>query len=291
VLRARSGDKRYALKRSLREHPSATESVRRDEHYLRLFNGECGVLDVVHAFWDSAKRRCVLLPLADATLAQRPPTNSVAYLEMARQLMISIAYIHERGVVHMDLKPQNMLLFIPEATEAKRQYREEVRLADFGSSLPFYAVLDPAKMYECTRAYRAPELLVLGPKRSEPSMDLWALGVLFWELIPGLFGVHPLRGAQNAVEQAVLVVALVGCTRAACEAWGIPGAPDAPAFATRPPRLVRRFARALLAPTPHERDLRKCDKPEDDEGSGSSTGDVIDEGDEGSAPPRSFAII
>ena len=45
--------------------------------------------------------------------------------DLARELLSAVAYMHERGVAHRDLKPQNLLLVSKEDNSA-------VKVADFG---------------------------------------------------------------------------------------------------------------------------------------------------------------
>ena len=233
-----------ALKRSLRPQPCWTESVLRDEHFLRRLAGHGGVLRVEGAFWDSAQQRCLLLPLATADLHHERPADARTFRRVLGQLMRAFRHIHCSGVVHLDVKPQNILVFQP---------NWRARVADFGSSSHRGHVLDDDKLYECTRPFRAPELMVAGVKRAQPSMDLWSLGVLAWDICPGE-ELHPLSGAGNSAEQMVLVVALVGCTGGG--AWGLPCLESVPPY---PARLIapelRCVVTSLLRAAPQERRL------------------------------------
>ena len=69
---------------------------------------------------------------------------------------------------------------------------------------------------------------------------------------------HPLEGAQNSVEQLVLIVALVGCCSASAAAWGLPGLPAASSLAldTVVPATLGRVVCSLLQALPERRSLR-----------------------------------
>lgn len=79
---------------------------------------------------------------------------------------------HLGGVIHRDIKPENLLL----------QKDGRVRIMDFGVALSVDSPrLTAAGQTMGTPAYFAPELLHSKP--STPSSDLFALGVMFYELV------------------------------------------------------------------------------------------------------------
>jgi hypothetical protein len=84
-------------------------------------------------------------------------------------IVMGMRYIHKCNVVHADLKPQNILL----------SDDFEVRIADFGSarSIDF----PTPKPLTTSPAFQAPELSV----HMGPPCDVFAFGVLVWELLTG----------------------------------------------------------------------------------------------------------
>jgi len=102
----------------------------------------------------------------------------------------ALGYIHRAGLIHRDIKPDNILV-INEA---------EIRVADFG-----VAVLpsDEASLTDLQRGvgtmeYLAPE--VLDGVRCDQRSDVYSLGVTFYEL---LAGVHPFSQAPLAEQLEV----------------------------------------------------------------------------------------
>ncbi|KAL5521147.1 hypothetical protein ACEPAG_9069 [Sanghuangporus baumii] len=89
------------------------------------------------------------------------------------QLCLAVAYIHEKGVVHRDLKLENVLL----------DERCRVKLGDFGFTREFErgALLDT---YCGTTGYAAPEML-LGKKYLGPEVDIWSMGIILYCLLTG----------------------------------------------------------------------------------------------------------
>jgi hypothetical protein len=83
---------------------------------------------------------------------------------------------HERGVIHCDLKPSNILL----------DDRGEPLVSDFGlARLPAGGDLDDAGALVGTPAYMAPEQLGGHAGAVGPATDVWALGVVLYELWTG----------------------------------------------------------------------------------------------------------
>jgi serine/threonine-protein kinase len=91
-------------------------------------------------------------------------------LEMARQLCAGLAAAHDRGVVHGDLKPSNVMI----------DGRGRVRVADFG--LASLAGDDPSAGGG-TPGYMAPELFA-GASHGVKT-DIYALGLVLYELFTG----------------------------------------------------------------------------------------------------------
>lgn len=88
-----------------------------------------------------------------------------------KQICEGVKYLHERGIVHRDIKDENVIL----------DKDSHVQLIDFGSS----AYVKPNKLFDTfcgTIDYCAPEIL-LGRKYAGPPQDVWALGILLYVLI------------------------------------------------------------------------------------------------------------
>jgi serine/threonine-protein kinase len=89
-------------------------------------------------------------------------------LALARQLCAGLAAAHDRGVVHKDLKPANIML----------DGNGTIRIMDFG-----LAGAAGETHRAGTPAYMAPEQLATG--ETTPRSDLYALGLVLYELFTG----------------------------------------------------------------------------------------------------------
>ena len=117
-----------------------------------------------------------LLPGADLsryTRAARLLPEPVA-LEIAARLAEALAYAHREGMVHRDVKPANVM-FDPASNSLK--------LTDFGLARSVDAEATRSGVLLGSPAYMAPELL--GGARADARSDLYALGVLLFELLTG----------------------------------------------------------------------------------------------------------
>ena len=124
------------------------------------------------------------------TLIQRGPASIQLVLSVGIQIADGLQAAHSLGIFHRDLKPQNVMLTdgglvkILDFGLARRLHPEE---AGFDPSKP--AVNRDASMAETYTArggtirYMAPEQFVTG--QSSVQSDIWALGVLLYELTSG----------------------------------------------------------------------------------------------------------
>ena len=105
----------------------------------------------------------------------RGPRPAPEARRLVARVAEAVAHAHARGVVHRDLKPANILLG-PDGPV----------VADFGIARgPGEPPLTQTGELLGTPAYMAPEQLRGEVGRIGPAADVWALGVIFFELLTG----------------------------------------------------------------------------------------------------------
>ncbi|KAK2871019.1 hypothetical protein QQF64_002137 [Cirrhinus molitorella] len=100
-----------------------------------------------------------------------------------RQLVRAVEHLHRAGVVHRDLKIENLLL----------DDQDNIKLIDFGLSncAGILGYSDPFSTQCGSPAYAAPELL--SRKKYGPKVDVWSIGVNMYAMLTGTlpFTVEP----------------------------------------------------------------------------------------------------
>ncbi len=120
--------------------------------------------------------------LPGKTLEDTPPKDTTEILNTLCDIAEGLAFIHNRGVLHLDLKPGNIFL-----TE------EGIKIGDFGLAR---AVGERETIASGTAAYMAPEII----RGYQPDMraDLYSFGVIAYELFTGK---NPFMG--NTVSETI----------------------------------------------------------------------------------------
>lgn len=123
-------------------------------------------------------------------LVERGTLSEPEALRIFGQICLGVGYIHEQGIVHRDLKLENILL----------DADLNVKLSDFG----FTRAYEERQWLstQCgTMAYSAPEMLA-GIRYQGPPVDIWSLGVILYALLCGYL---PFDDDNEAIMQYKIV--------------------------------------------------------------------------------------
>src|SRR5271154_4461375 len=113
-----------------------------------------------------------------ADLVGKGPIPIARALGLMIQISRGIARAHDFEVIHRDLKPENIFLF------QREDGTDQVKLLDFGISRSRSdSRLTGAGELFGTPHYMAPERISAG--EAGPSVDLYAIGVIFYEMLTG----------------------------------------------------------------------------------------------------------
>jgi len=180
-----------AIKIILPQYADHPDFVRRFEHEAQLVARlEHPHIVPLYDYWREPGVAYLVMRLLrggslQTLLADGPPDPAIA-LRLAEQTIAALHVAHRAGVVHRDIKPANILL-----DEESNAY-----LADFGIAKDLARGSDEGTLvgaYVGSPAYSSPEQI-----RAEtitPQTDIYALGVLLFELFTGR---RPFPGRNTA---------------------------------------------------------------------------------------------
>ncbi|EEY60905.1 serine/threonine protein kinase [Phytophthora infestans T30-4] len=92
----------------------------------------------------------------------------------SKHLLLALSHLEASGVIHADIKPDNMLLDEKQTT---------IKLCDFGSAFKADKGKQDPTPYLVSRFYRAPEV-VLG-LAYDKAVDMWSVGCCLYEMFTG----------------------------------------------------------------------------------------------------------
>lgn len=128
-------------------------------------------------------------------IAQRGALHKEEAVEIMKQLVSAVQSAHENHIIHRDIKPQNVLV----------KDDGTVKITDFGIALAHDAVqLTQSDAVLGSAHYLAPETT-----RGEPAtnqIDIYALGIVFYELLSGdvpFHGENPVQIAMKHLREEI----------------------------------------------------------------------------------------
>lgn len=141
------------------------------------------------------KKICLVFEYVESTLLKElDRLNAGIQLVSAKrlifQLLQALKYFHSKNIIHRDIKPENLLI----------SSTGVLKLCDFGFARK-YKSGQKLTEYVSTRWYRAPELLI-GGKNYNNSVDVWAVGCVFYEMLTG----SPLFAGTNDIDTLCKII-------------------------------------------------------------------------------------
>ncbi|XP_047085817.1 mitogen-activated protein kinase kinase 9-like [Lolium rigidum] len=139
----------------------------------------------------------------DSIKSRQGAFPEAALAEVAAQALSGLAYLHARRIVHLDIKPANVLASMA----------GEVKIADFGIAKVLSRAGDQSTSYVGTTAYMSPERFdpeAHGGQYDPYAADVWSLGVTILELFMGRYPLLPAGQKPNLVHGAAVPAAKHG---------------------------------------------------------------------------------
>ncbi|XP_039272290.2 homeodomain-interacting protein kinase 2-like isoform X1 [Styela clava] len=174
----------------LKNHPSYARQGQIEVSILNRLSGEnaeeCNFVRAYECF-QHKNHTCLVFEMLEQNLYDFLKQNKFCPLKLKyirpimHQVMTALLKLKQLGLIHADLKPENIMLVDP----VQHPYR--VKVIDFGSASHVSKAVPST--YLQSRYYRAPEI-ILGLAFSE-KIDMWSLGCvvaelfLGWPLYPG----------------------------------------------------------------------------------------------------------
>ncbi|CAI9266441.1 unnamed protein product [Lactuca saligna] len=157
------------------------ETVHREVEIMQHLSGHPGVVTLKAVYEDSESFHLVMELCSGGRLIDQM-TKEGRYSEQRaanifKELMMVIKYCHDMGVVHRDVKPENILLTAS----------GKIKLADFGLAMRITNGQSLAGLAG-SPAYVAPEVII---GNYSEKVDVWSAGILLHAL---LVGVLPFQG-------------------------------------------------------------------------------------------------
>ncbi|MEJ7589472.1 MAG: serine/threonine-protein kinase, partial [Ferruginibacter sp.] len=132
----------------------------------------------LYEFTKCGDNQCIVMEFVegeslDNLLRRKKQLSSEETEDIIGQVVSALAYLHKNEIIHRDIKPQNFRI----------QPDRTVKMLDFGiAKHKFSPKLTQLGFIVGTSEYMAPEQFQQEP---EQKSDVWALGVMTYELITG----------------------------------------------------------------------------------------------------------
>lgn len=154
--------------------------LRHEFHVATRVKGP-GVIEALELIEDADRPFLVFEDIDGVSLTRAFPSKVGAstFFPIALQICDALAGIHARGVIHKDIKPQNIII---------NPQTGQVKLTDLAIASLLadeVSTLDPPEKLVGTLAYMAPEQTGRIGRGIDARADLYALGVTFFELLAG----------------------------------------------------------------------------------------------------------
>lgn len=172
-----------------------------DETYGRRFSEEAraaaglnhaNIVTIYDTVEEAGQRYIVMEPVDGTPLSELIPLAEERAVDIAQQLAEALDYAHSKGIIHCDIKPQNVLV----------EDNGRPRLLDFGIARAATQTWAMATTVLGTAAYMAPE--VVEGRRPDARSDVYSLATLLYEMLAGRL---PFEAESAAAQTAQRLVA------------------------------------------------------------------------------------
>ncbi len=183
-------DKRVAIKFLLDKYAEDREVLRRFHQEARTASriGHENIVDIIDIGEADDGRSYIVMEYLDGAdlsrvLIETGPMHPARVVHIMRQVLRGLAAAHDKGIVHRDMKPENVFL------TARGDNPDFVKIMDFGISKVIDAHDSKVRLTETGAVVGTPIYMAPEQARAEQSIDhradVYAVGVMFYELLCG----------------------------------------------------------------------------------------------------------
>jgi len=179
----RKEDKRhFAAKHQMSQEPRQREYVRRELLLLETLREHRNVVTLT-AFYESGLESVIVTEyLQGGELFERISSKTYDLTErkcqgFMRQVLEGLTYIHSKDIVHLDLKPNNVVCV------SRDNEDQRVKIIDFGLARSLQGSPSLGLSMVGTLEFMAPELMSC--RGTNTAADMWSIGVIIFMMVTG----------------------------------------------------------------------------------------------------------
>lgn len=157
------------------------DTVKKEVTFMKQLNGHPNILNLFDVNEDAEKLFLILELATGGDLFDKIISEGGFAEEPARfyfrQIVDGLEHCHGMGVVHRDMKPENLLIGT----------NEVLKISDFGLS---NIIMTPGQMLNThcgSEKYAAPEVMQTTDPYLGPPVDIWSAGVVLYIMVGGAF--------------------------------------------------------------------------------------------------------
>jgi serine/threonine protein kinase len=172
IARDKRSGKRYAIK-TIRFAKIKKQQRLADEIVHSAIVTGCPNICGLAGYFYVSDAICIVYDLCGTELYDKIINNSLDGLQIVRyfyQLLRGVCCMHKRKILHLDIKPENILVDID----------DNIRVIDYGAS-QFTEFLE--NRFVGTPTYMAPEMIFNSPNHITDRLDVWSCGVVLYTMI------------------------------------------------------------------------------------------------------------